>query len=114
MFSDSLQKIEWTSSRNLFLIAGGLVIICQLVAMGLVVDGQVKKAEARDSELSSQRSAIAQCLETSSGSGRSRCFAMVGRNDSSLGTPGQLAGTVQNFNSASPSSQSFMAVSYAR
>lgn len=67
MFSDHLQKIDHTSGKTLLLIAGGLVIVCQLVAMVLVAQGQVEKAHAREASQASQRKATAWCVETSRG-----------------------------------------------
>lgn len=54
MLSDHLKKIDRTSSRNLFLIASVLVIVCQLVAMALVAGSQVQRAELRESRLTAR------------------------------------------------------------
>ena len=67
MFSDHLQKIDHTSGKTLLLIAGGLLIVGQLVAMVLVTQGQVEKAQAREVSQASQRVATAWCIETSRG-----------------------------------------------
>ena len=67
MFSDHIQKIDRSSGKKLLLIAGGLVIVCQLVAMVLVAQGQVEKAQAREVSQASQRTATAWCVETSLG-----------------------------------------------
>ena len=67
MFSDHLQKIDHTSGKTLFLIAAGLVIVCQLVAMVLVSMGQVQKAQSRDLSQASARAAMAWCVESSWG-----------------------------------------------
>lgn len=73
MISDHFQKVDVISNRTLFLLAGGLVIVCQLVAMALVSDGQVKKAQLRNLGVASQQAAFAQCLEASVGNGGPRC-----------------------------------------
>ena len=73
MFSDHLPKIDQTAARNLMVIAGALVMVCQVVAMVMVADGQVKKAEARESQMQSQRLVVAQCLETVRGAALSGC-----------------------------------------
>ena len=73
MFSDHLPKIDQNAARSLFVIAGALVMVCQLVAMVVVADGQVKKAEVRESQLQSQRLVVAQCLETARGVALSGC-----------------------------------------
>ena len=67
MFSDHLKKIDNTTSKVLLLIAGGLLIVGQLVAMVLVAQGQVEKAHAREASQTSQRIATAWCVETSRG-----------------------------------------------
>lgn len=67
MFSDPKRKIERTDKRSLLLLVGALVIVCQLLAMALLADGQVKKAELRESQLTAQRGAIVKCFETSTG-----------------------------------------------
>ena len=67
MFSDHLQKIDQASGRTLLLIAGGLIIVCQLVAMVLVTQGQVEKAQARELMQANERTAIAWCVQSSRG-----------------------------------------------
>lgn len=74
MFSDHLPKIDEVPSRMLFLVAAGLVILCQLAAMALVVDGQVNLAQVRDALRLSERTAINQCMESSSGAARHNCI----------------------------------------
>ncbi len=72
MFSDHLQKIDHASAKTLLLIAGGLVILCQLIAMMLVSQGQVERAQARDANRANQRIA-AWCVETSRGAELRTC-----------------------------------------
>ena len=74
MFSDAMQKIDTMRYKTMLGVAACLVILCQLIAMVLVVDGQVKKAEVRDTSLGSQRTAIAQCNETSPAAARQKCI----------------------------------------
>lgn len=85
MFSDHLPKIDRVSGRSLFLVAGGLVIACQLAAMVLVAGEQVKKAEMRDSQQSVQRAAIAKCFEGNTRAARQEC--MLQARNQSLGNP---------------------------
>lgn len=73
MFSDHMRKIDNVSNNKLFLMAGLLVIVCQLVAMALVAGGQVEKAQLRDSQLAVERNELANCIETSMGAGRHAC-----------------------------------------
>ena len=77
MFSDHLQKIDKLPYKALLIIAAGLVFLCQLVAMVLVVDGQVEKAQIRDAHYSSAQMVIADCSENYSGLARSRCIEQM-------------------------------------
>ena len=77
MFSDHLQKIDKLPYNALLIIAAGLVFLCQLVAMVLVVDGQVEKAQIRDAHYSSAQMVIADCSENYSGPARSRCIEQM-------------------------------------
>ena len=77
MISDYLQKIDQISYKALFGVAAVLVILCQLVAMALVVDGQVSKAHLRDAQYASERVAIAYCIESSNGVARNNCLQQV-------------------------------------
>ena len=74
MFSDHLPKIDEVPSKMLFLVAAGLVILCQLAAMALVVDGQVNLAQVRDALRVSERTAINQCMESRLGAARHNCI----------------------------------------
>lgn len=91
MISDHFRKPETDtiSAGTLWAIAGALVIICQLVAFVMVADGQVKKAELRESQLALQRVAIASCLESSIGAARHSCLQQARASDSyvSAGLP---------------------------
>lgn len=79
MFSDHLRKIDAVSSSKLFLMAGLLVIVCQLIAMALVAGGQVENAQLRNSRLAVERTALASCIETSAGTDGHAC-AMQARS----------------------------------
>lgn len=67
MFSDYLRKLDEAPCKVLLGVAAGLVILCQLVAMALVVDAQVDRAQARSVQYASERSALAQCNGSSLG-----------------------------------------------
>ena len=73
MFSDHLQKIDHASGKTMLLIAAGLVIVCQLVAMVLVSQGQVEKAQAREASQASARAALSWCVESSRGAALKDC-----------------------------------------
>lgn len=90
MFSDHLPKIDRVSGRSLFLMAGGLVIVCQLAAMVLVAGEQVRKAELRDSQQSVQRAAIAKCFEGTTRAARQDC--MLQARNQSMGGDQMTAG----------------------
>lgn len=77
MFSDHLQKIDKLPYKALLIVAAGLVFLCQLLAMVLVVDGQVEKAQIRDAHYSSAQMVIADCSENYSGPARSRCIEQM-------------------------------------
>lgn len=76
MFSDHLRKIDRTTSRALIMTAAGLVIVCQLVAMVMVADGQVEKAQMREASQASARAATAWCIESSRGAALRDCDRM--------------------------------------
>lgn len=74
MSFESLKKIDDKPYKSMLGVAAVLVILCQLVAMGLVVSGQVKRAEARDSAHQSRRIAVAECNEASAVATRQSCI----------------------------------------
>ncbi|MEO7400228.1 MAG: hypothetical protein ABIV07_05595 [Polaromonas sp.] len=73
MFSEQLKKMDEMPYKTMWGVAACLVILCQLLAMVLVVQGQVRKAEIRDSSLDSRRMAIAKCNEAASAAARQSC-----------------------------------------
>lgn len=73
MFSDHLSIIDEAPTKTLLVIAAGLVIVCQLVAMVLVADGQVEKAQLREARHASARAATAWCVESSRGAALRDC-----------------------------------------
>lgn len=74
MFSDDLQKIDKLPHKTLFGVAAGLVILCQLVAIALVANGQVAKARERDARHAYEQMAVSQCMETNIGAARHDCI----------------------------------------
>ena len=68
MFSDHLRKIDDAPHKTLLLVAAGLVMACQLVAMALVAGEQVQKAQMRGDSQASRQVAVASCVEPKSGS----------------------------------------------
>ncbi|MHB1249096.1 MAG: hypothetical protein ACYCZL_06855 [Polaromonas sp.] len=65
------------SNKTLLGVAAGLVILGQLIAMALVVDGQVSKAHLRDAQYAAERVAFAYCIENSNGVARNNCMRQV-------------------------------------
>jgi hypothetical protein len=104
MFSDHLPKIDQASGRTLFVIAGALVMGCQLVAMVVVADGQVKKAEARESLTQSQRLVVAQCFENVKGAELASCKTQVYSDNRQNSILGQADDSTQDRNQSAPRS----------
>jgi hypothetical protein len=77
MFSDHIQQPVEPSYKVWLGVAAALVVVCQLVAMALVVDGQVERAQSRGVQYASERSALAQCSQSSLGSERQNCVLRV-------------------------------------
>ena len=73
MFSDHLQKVDKVPQKILLAVAAGLVFLCQLVAMVLVVDSQVEKAQVRNAQDSTGQMKFADCPENDLGPARARC-----------------------------------------
>ncbi len=97
MLSDNFRAIDEAPTKTLLLIAAGLVIVCQLVAMVMVADGQVEKAQIREASRASARAAIAGCIESSHGAALKDCD----RTASSLGAqvdPDQSNAAPQSIN----------------
>ncbi len=97
MFSDHLRKVDALPFKAMLGVAAGLVVVCQLIAMVLVVDGQVAKANARDALRVTDRQAVLQCMESSVGVARHSCMLQV----QVLSSPAQkpalaLAGATQH------------------
>jgi len=74
MFSDHVAKINAIPRKTLLGVAGGFLILCQLVALAMVADEQVKKAQARETLRISERIATAHCMESSMGAARHSCL----------------------------------------
>ena len=104
MFSHHLPKIDQTVGRNLFVIAGALVMACQLLVMVVVADGQVKKAESRELQMQSQRQVVAQCLERARGAELSTCTTPAYSDNRQATTMSLLDDSTQNRSQSAPSS----------
>ncbi len=74
MFSSHLPKVHTVPREYLFAGAGLLLVVGMLVGIAMVASGQVKKAEAREAALASQRIAMVQCMETMGGAELNKCI----------------------------------------
>lgn len=91
-----------TSRRNVLLVVVAVLMVCQLTALGLVADGQVKKAEFRESQLTSQRMAMAQCFGVGARADRHLCMQRAQAENE----PGMLYGV------PSPAGTALLATSF--
>jgi hypothetical protein len=73
MFSDHIKKVNRFPQAGLLVLAGGLVIVCQLIAMAMVADQQVQQAGVRDLQRVAQQTALADCIQRSTGATRHIC-----------------------------------------
>jgi hypothetical protein len=74
MFSDHMKKVNRFPQVSLLMLAGGLVIVCQLVAVAMVADQQVQRASVRDLQRVNQQVALADCIQRSTGPTRHGCI----------------------------------------
>jgi hypothetical protein len=74
MFSDHVKKASRFPQAGLLVLAGGLVIVCQLIAMAMVADRQVQRAGVRDLQRVAQQLAWADCVQRSTGPARHGCL----------------------------------------
>lgn len=80
MFSEDLRKIDQVPHKKLWLVASGMVIVCQLVAMALVAGEQVQKAQMRSDSDILRQAAVASCVETRRGEAVKGCF-LIGSSE---------------------------------
>ena len=107
MFSDYFKKIDEMPCKALLGVAAGLVFLCQIVAMVLVVDGQVEKARLRNMQYSSVQTAMADCSERYTGAARIRCIEQANAAltpDSTYANSPETQAITQNAGQGDPSS----------
>ncbi len=110
MFSDRLKKFDDMPYKTLLWVAAGLVLLCQLVAVGFVADEQVTKARIRDYQRQTEMAAIAQCIEKAAGPARQSCFRQARAMASAAMPPAtESAPKAQALADASPDSGGMMA-----
>ena len=95
MFSDHLRKIDEAPHKTWLLVAAGLVMVCQLVAMALVAGEQVQKAQMRGDSQASRQVAVASCVETSRGIAIKDCFQIGSSDLETRHHTGQVKSAVQ-------------------
>ena len=110
MFSDHLNIIDKTPNKKLFLVAAGLVLVCQLVAMALVAGGQVEKAQLRQASQASFQTAMASCVANNRGMDLKDCARLLSPG-STQANADQLAGKTGT--SSGMDSQGFTLVNLA-
>ena len=65
------------SHKALFAVAAGLVFLCQLVAMALIVEWQVKQDSLREAQNSSAQRVMEECSENFSGATQNHCIEQL-------------------------------------
>jgi len=74
MFSDDVKKCNKLPGKTLLLVvAAGLVFLCLVIAMTVVVKGQVQRVQERHAQKSLTQDAIADCIESKFGTGLNYC-----------------------------------------
>ena len=101
MFSYHLRKIDEAPHKTLLLVAAGLVMVCQLVAMALVAGEQVQKAQMRGDSQASRQVAMATCIETSRGVAVKGCFQLGSYDLETIAAPATSADATPGFVSTS-------------
>lgn len=74
MFFDHRPEFSWFPQAGLLVSAGGLVLVCQLLAMAMVDDRPVRGAGVRDLQQVAQQVALADCIRRSTGPARHGCI----------------------------------------
>ena len=70
MFSDYLKKVTRFPTLGLMMLAGGLVVVCQLLAMVMVAGNPLQNTFVRDL----QQVALADCIQRSTLATRHGCI----------------------------------------
>lgn len=92
MFSTPMPQVNTVPREYLYLGAGVVLIVSLLAAIAMVASGEVKKAQARDSMLASQHTAVAYCVETLRGAAISNCMRHARADMYNDGAKSTLAG----------------------
>ncbi len=92
MFSTHMPQVNTVPREYLYLGAGVVLMGSLLAAIAMVAGGEVKKAQARDSLLASQQTAVAYCVETLRGAALSNCVRHARADMYNDGAKSTLAG----------------------
>jgi hypothetical protein len=104
MFDNLIERIAQSPKQALFLAAGVVVIVAQLVSMAMLAQGEVRKAHARETVRESTRLALMDCLENNPSTTLSACAARAsmqvagtqdGRFDDGYASAAAAVGTVR-------------------
>ncbi|WP_395057100.1 hypothetical protein [Polaromonas sp.] len=116
MFSSHLPPVHNVPREYIFAGAGLMLVIGLLVGIAMVASGQVKKAELRESLLSSQRIAVVQCMETLGGVELNNCLIQA-RSEPDAASRTTLADNSVSFSRSTAvsagSSQGLMPVAFS-
>lgn len=115
MFSNHLPKLHSVPRQYLHVGAAVLVLVVMLTGFVSVANGQVRKAELRESLLASQKTAIAYCMEVKRGAEMNSCIHQAKADTEGQQTSTVVANTAGFSRSAAvPSSvQSLVPVSFS-
>ena len=92
MFSTHLPPARSLPREYLYLGAGVALIVGLLASIAMVANGEVKKAQARESMLASQQTAVAYCVENLRGAALSTCMRHARAEVYNDGAKSTLAG----------------------
>lgn len=91
MFTSHMPPVNHIPRHYYYLGAGVVLIVGLLVGMAVVASGEVKKAQARDLVLASQKNAMTYCVENLRGSAFNACMQQARANSFNDGSRSSLA-----------------------
>ena len=80
MFANLIDRIAEYPRQSLLVAMGLAVILFQLIFLGMLANGEVRKAEMRQASVMSQRMAMARCVETNNRRQIDSCMALASAN----------------------------------
>lgn len=91
MFTSHMPPVNQIPRQYFYLGAGVALIVGLLVGMAVVASGEVKKAQARDLVLASQKNAMTYCVENLRGSAFNACMQKARADSFNDGSRSNLA-----------------------